>query len=75
MKKIRVFPAGEFICDNCGLNNYFSLVGAEVPDDVLESTKQELAKEIGVEHVHGCFLLQPKTVQCKHCESKFEIEF
>lgn len=75
MKKIRVFPAGEFICDNCGLNNFFSLVGSDVPDEVLESTKQELAKEIGVEHVSGCFLIQPKAVKCKHCESQFEIEF
>jgi hypothetical protein len=75
MKKIRVFPAAEFVCEECGKNNLFSLVGSEVADEVLESTKKELLKEFGLGTMQGCFVMQPVEVECHHCKTKFEVEF
>lgn len=77
MKSVRVFPAGEFICENCGRNNFFSLIGTDVPDQLLQNTKEELAIELGLEEaqLEGSFLMSPETVICKFCESEFELEY
>ena len=63
------------MCEECGKNSFFSLIGTEVSDDVLESTKKELLKEFGLGNMQGCFVMQPVEIECRHCGTKFEAEF
>lgn len=75
MQKIRLFPAAEFVCEDCGRNCFISLIGADVPEEVIAAMKQEMREEFGVEEVLGDFLIQPTSVECKHCGAVFEAEF
>lgn len=75
MDRIRAFPAGEFICEHCGRNNFFSLIAADVPNEVVEAMKHELTEEFGIRQIEGDFLLQPKTVKCRYCDYEYELDF
>lgn len=75
MEKIQAFPAGEFVCENCGRNNYFSLIAADLPQDVMETAKKEIKDELGINQVSGHFLLQPKAVKCRYCGGEYEVDF
>jgi protein-arginine kinase activator protein McsA len=74
MEKIRVFPALEFVCENCGKNSFASLIALDMP---VESIKEELKKNLDFDEEIGVsadFYFQPEQVICQHCKSKYEVD-
>ena len=70
METIELLPAFEWICEECGKNNYVSAIKSEDPDlikrfrehfDISEDKEAEL-------------LMQPTKVTCEHCSVSFDVE-
>lgn len=62
-----LFPAFEWICDNCGVNNFDSAVVLEMDGE----TAANLKEEAGVSD--DCFFMKmPDTVWCQHCDAEYE---
>ena len=75
MKKIRLWPAAEGICEECGRSLFLSLIANDLPDEVILNMKKELQEELGMETVKGDFLWQPHSIICPHCGVEFETKF
>ncbi len=68
---VHVAPAGEFTCDDCGSNTFFSLVSYDpenVEPEVLEFLKQECGVTPGVD---GLIYGFPDMVRCKRCQRRY----
>lgn len=75
MQKIRVFPAVEFVCDNCGGNSFASLVGMEIPSDkFVKEIKSNFNMDERIE-IAADFFLHPEEVICQHCQTKYIVDF
>lgn len=70
MKKINFWSAIEWICDECGRNNFTSMVAPEMS----ENDEQEAREMFNIEDWEdGEFLTAPDLVTCNFCEEKFEL--
>lgn len=77
MKKVELFQAFEWICEECGKNNYASAVTAELTDE----EKLQYAKEYGhvdmfcqklPEGMNIDLVTYPTQVKCLHCGEEYE---
>ena len=68
------YPAGEFVCDNCGKNSYFSLVSinSELDEEELSDFfKKVFGNRKASKEATGVWLLHPVTVKCQHCNMEY----
>jgi DNA-directed RNA polymerase subunit RPC12/RpoP len=78
--KVEMQHAWEWICDECGRNNFVSSVVAEMPpEERLQFAKDQgmiemWATELPEELKSGDFMTFPTEVKCSHCGSEFETE-
>lgn len=76
--KVELQHAWEWICEDCGRNNFSSAVVAEMPpEERLQFAKDqgmvdEFATEVPEELRDGDFMTMPTEVTCSHCGSEFE---
>ena len=77
MKSVVTDVAGEFICDACGRNSYFSWVSVSLKDlfDPENEYDMELAEELGGGEISekDVLLTEPDRVTCAHCQEVYEI--
>ncbi len=71
---VDTWAAGEFVCEKCGKNSYFSMVRLE-PHQVPPELRRQAAmtSSVAAEHGHGVHsegvFHAPLIVQCQHCRS------
>lgn len=68
--QVDYWPAIEWICENCGENNFSSMVTPEMSPE----EEQESKKALGIEAwENGDLLWAPESVICKFCEEEFKL--
>ena len=67
------FPAGEFVCDKCGRNSYFSLVAvdSQLDNEELEEFYFKVHGDPLPEGASMNWCMHPLTVTCQHCQTEF----
>jgi hypothetical protein len=73
---VETWTAGEFICDECGKNNYFSMLKLEPhhlpPGEMREAAAAQntVHKDVdGMRHTKAVgFYKAPLLLQCQHCK-------
>jgi protein-arginine kinase activator protein McsA len=67
------FPAAEFVCDKCGRNSFFSLIGVEhsLDEDELEDFYEKSMGKDLPENTKGFWYMYPKEVKCQHCNTEY----
>lgn len=68
MKIVEFWTAVEWICDECGRNNYSSMITPELTEEDEKELKDKFSVESWEE---GNFLIAPEHVTCKFCNEKF----
>lgn len=71
---VSTFPAGEFVCDNCGRNSYFSLVAvdSELNENELNDFYRKLHGAKPPEGASAIWLMHPASVKCAHCDAEYD---
>ncbi len=75
MKTVELNVAYEWICDECGRNNFCSAIVADIPqEEAFEIAKKmgevEPYEELDPDIMHQ-FQTCPETVTCSHCGEQF----
>ncbi len=73
LKHIETFPAGEFICDECGRNSYFSLVTVEdqLDEEELKDLNMKLNGGALIEGATNFWMMHPLVVKCHYCKTEY----
>jgi protein-arginine kinase activator protein McsA len=73
-KIIETYPAGEFVCDNCGRNSYFSLVSvkSQLSPEEMKEFYQKLHGTKPPDETEAAWLVHPSTVKCQHCGTEYD---
>jgi len=70
---VETFAAGEFVCDKCGKNTYFSLVNVE--DELNQKELVDFYSKVqGKRPPKGTkafWFMTPLIVTCKHCKAEY----
>ncbi len=68
LKYVETFAAGEFICEECGSNSYYSVVTMDK-----ERLSEEMLEELlSSENFNDDrIIMHPNVVQCGHCDEYF----
>jgi len=78
-QKIELQCAWEWICEDCGRNNFASAVVAEMPpDERLQFAKdqglvEDFVSDLPDEFKDGEFMTHPTEVTCSHCGTEFDV--
>lgn len=76
MTSTRTFAAGGFVCDCCGVRNYFDLVAID-PENVctdFPAADPSAFAPLGPVEVYSEFLIEPTVVSCKLCGARFRVD-
>lgn len=70
---VESFPAGEFVCDKCGKNSYFSMVNIEneLSEKELVDLYKKMKEKPPPKDTKGFWLMCPFTVICSYCKTEF----
>ncbi len=71
--RVDTFPAGSFICPECGVQNFYAIVPVgEGPEKDGAADMMEIAGYPMDVRQNCIFAKEPDAVQCSRCESTFE---
>lgn len=73
MKTVELTPAFEWTCENCGKNNFVR--GVVVPPAAISLEDLDESVQDWIESGEsGDFVMKPRRVKCRLCQSKFKTE-
>lgn len=69
---VETFAAGEFICEVCGRNSYFSLINVEneLSTEELEDFYRKVLGKKPMPGTKSFWMQHPLTVVCQHCQTE-----
>lgn len=66
-KTVELIQEWEWVCDECGRNNYASSMKAELSEEDADKAREEFGYD-------GEWVTKPDSVKCSHCGAEFDVE-